>query len=129
MRPKGRDIVTTALAVGLGFATFENICYLMQYGTEDMSFVLIRGFSAGVTHTVCAAILGYGFAALYRRGRLAVPGAFALLCLSATYHGIYNLLVAETGAWRTVGYILPLATAGVILFVLLWNGNRLRAEP
>jgi RsiW-degrading membrane proteinase PrsW (M82 family) len=127
--PRRRDIVAVALAVGLGFATFENICYLAQYGAQDMAFVLIRGFSAGVIHAVCAALLGYGYAALHKRGRLVVPGAFALLCLSATYHGIYNLLVMAGGAWQTAGYILPLLTAGVILFFVLLKGNGFRSEP
>jgi RsiW-degrading membrane proteinase PrsW (M82 family) len=127
--PKREDIIGVALAVGLGFATFENICYLAQYGAQDMAFVLIRGFSAGVTHAVCAALLGFGYAALYKRGRLVVPGVFALLCLSTTYHSIYNLLVTAGGAWQTVGYILPLVTAGIILFLILWKGNRLPLVP
>jgi RsiW-degrading membrane proteinase PrsW (M82 family) len=126
--PKRQDIIAVALAVGLGFATFENICYLAQYGAQDMAFVLIRGFSAGVIHTVCAAVIGYGYAALYQRGRLVVPGVFALLCLSTTYHGIYNLLVAASGLWQTIGYILPLVTAGIILFFIFRSGNRLRLE-
>jgi RsiW-degrading membrane proteinase PrsW (M82 family) len=126
--PKRREIVAVALAVGLGFATFENIGFIMQHGAENIGFVLIRGFSAGVAHTVCAAILGYGFAALYRRGRLLVPGAFALLCLACTYHGIYNLLVSSDDAWRAAGFAMPLVTAVAILLVVLWKGNSLRLD-
>jgi RsiW-degrading membrane proteinase PrsW (M82 family) len=125
IQPERKDIIAVALAVGLGFATFENISYLLQYGSESMAFVLVRGFSAGMIHAVCAALLGFGFAAFYKRERLALPGVFALLCLSSTYHGIYNLLVASDGIWRTIGYALPLATAGAILFFILWNGTRL----
>ncbi|MDR0424348.1 MAG: PrsW family intramembrane metalloprotease [Clostridiales Family XIII bacterium] len=101
-----------------GFATFENICYISRHGAEDFFFVLVRGFSAGVMHAVCAAVLGYGLAFVYRRGRMAFPGAFALLCVASTFHGIYNLLVAGEGGLRTAGYIMPLIVVAAILFVI-----------
>lgn len=122
-QPKRADIPAVALAVGLGFATFENICYITQYGMEDIAFVLLRGTSAGVTHTVCAAIFGYGFALLYGHGRLAAPGTFALLCAAFTYHAIYNLLVSAEGNWRVAGHAMPLATAAVILLFVMRKGH------
>lgn len=116
-RPKREDIVAVAFAVGLGFATFENFCYITQYGAEDLLFAMVRGFSAGVMHTICAAILGYGLTLVHGRGRLVAPGAFALLCASSTFHAIYNLLSASEGAWRTTGYLLPIiAAAGMLLW-------------
>ena len=73
---------------------------------------------------VCAAILGGGFAAFYRRGRLAVPGGFALLCASSTFHAIYNLMVAEGGAWRLAGHIMPLvALLAMLLFTFFIRKN------
>jgi len=122
--PRREDLVAVAFAVGLGFATFESCCYITQYGAEDFFFALIRGFSAGVMHTICAAILGYGLALVYGRGRLVAPVAFALLCASCTFHSIYNLLSAAQGAWRAAGYLLPVITAAAIL---LWQ--RRRKEP
>jgi RsiW-degrading membrane proteinase PrsW (M82 family) len=121
--PKQGSIVSVSLAVGLGFATFENICYITRQGAGDFIFALIRGFSAGVMHAVCAAILGYGLAFVCNCGRMAYPGAFALLCASSTFHGIYNLLVAGDGAMRTAGYVIPLVTAAIILFVIMWRGG------
>jgi len=125
LAPKREDVIAVAFAVGLGFATFENCCYITQYGAGDFLFALIRGFSAGVMHTICAAILGYGLALFHGRGRLAAPGAFALLCASSTFHAIYNLLAASRGAWRTMGYLLPVITAAGIL---LWRKRPKRAE-
>jgi len=115
LTPKRESIVAVAFAVGLGFGTFENCCYLMQYGVMDLPFVLIRGFSAGVMHTICAAIIGNGLALIHGRGSLSAPATFALLCASSTFHGIYNLLVASQGAWRTAGYLLPLIAAAALL--------------
>lgn len=125
MLPEPGNIVAASFATGLGFATFENICYILQHGADDFFFILVRGFSAGVTHAVCAAILGYGLAMVYRRGRLAFPGSFALLCVASTYHGIYNLLVVEEGVLRTAGYIMPIITAAAILCAIIWRGGAL----
>lgn len=123
--PKRRDIVSVAFAVGLGFAIFENCCYITQYGAHDLPFALVRGFSAGVTHTICAAILGYGMALLCGKGRLVLPGTFALLCASSTFHAIYNLLSAASGGWRTAGYLLPIVAAAVLI---LWRGRPWETE-
>ena len=117
--PKREDVISVAFAVGLGFATFENICYIAQYGASDLAYALVRGFSAGVMHTICAALVGYGLSRLLGRGRLVMPGAFALLCASSTFHAIYNLLSgSDNGAWRAMGYFLPLLAAAAIL---LWR--------
>ena len=121
--PKRSSIISVSLAVGLGFATFENICYITQVGAGDFLFTLIRGFSAGVMHTVCAAIIGYGLSVVYNRGRMVFPCAFAILCVTSTFHGIYNLLVAREGAIRIIGFVIPLVHATAILFVLMWNGG------
>ena len=114
-RPGRGSIVTASLAAGLGFAILENCFYIMGAGSSDFLFALTRGFSAGLTHTVCAAILGYGLALTHWRGRLAAPCAFALLCMTSTFHAIYNLLVAADGAWRTAGYIMPVITAAAVI--------------
>jgi len=121
--PKRENIIAASLAVGLGFATFENCWYIIEYGSADFLYALTRSFSAGLTHAVCAAILGWGLALTYGCGRLAVPCAFALLCATSTFHAIYNLLAAADGAWRIAGYILPVTTAGAILFFSKWPGK------
>ncbi len=120
--PAKKDIVTAALAVGLGFTMLENCGFLAQYESIGLAFAALRGFSAGVLHAVCATLLGYGLAFVQERKYLALPGALALLCTSTTLHAIYNLLVLASGAWRTVGMMIPLVTTGVLLAVL---GGRL----
>ena len=116
--PKRESIIAVALAVGLGFATFENCCLITLYGAPDFLYALIRGLAAGATHTICAAILGYGLAMVQGRGRLVMPTAFALLCATSTFHAIYNFLISSQGAAQTAGYIMPVATAAGIL---LWQ--------
>jgi RsiW-degrading membrane proteinase PrsW (M82 family) len=83
-------VIPAALAVGLGFATMENCCYIVQYSAQDMLFTLIRGFSAGVMHAICAAVLGYGLALVMGRRYLALAGEIGALCATTTIHAIYN---------------------------------------
>lgn len=120
---KRSDIVGVAVAVGLGFATLENCGYIVQYGAQDMLFTLIRGFSAGVMHASCAALLGYGLAFVYGNKHFAAAGSFAFLCMAITYHAIYNLLVMAEGAVLIAGYILPVVTAAIIFFLIHRPGN------
>lgn len=121
---KRRDIISVALAVGLGFATLENCGYIVQYGAQDVLFTLLRGLSAGVMHAICAALLGYGLAFVYGRKYFAFAGSFAFLCMALTYHAIFNLLVSADGGLRIAGYILPEATAAALLFVLWKPGGK-----
>ncbi|MDR1439166.1 MAG: PrsW family intramembrane metalloprotease [Clostridiales bacterium] len=118
MAPKKRAVLPAALAVGLGFATMENVFAIAQHGAQDMLFTLIRGFSAGVMHAVCAAALGQGLAFVMGRRHLAAAGAFGMLCATATYHAIYNLLVSVPGAAQAAGYAMPVATAAALLLIL-----------
>ena len=118
--PKREDIVAVAIAVGLGFVTFENCCLLVQHDSPGLLFALVRGFAAGVTHTICAAILGYGLSAVHGHRRLVMPIAFALLCASSTFHAIYNFLTASQGGIRVVGYVLPVIAA---VGIIIWRGR------
>jgi len=118
-RPKRSGIVTVALAVGLGFATMENTSQLMNYGASQILFVLTRGFASGSMHAICAAILGYGLAFVYKRERMAFTGSFAALCAAATFHGVYNMLVSAGGFWLATGYALPNIMAGGIMLCIM----------
>jgi len=122
-KPKQRDIITVSVGVGLGFATLENICYILQYGAEELFFILIRGFAAGIMHTICAVILGYGLAVALKHRRFTFTGSFAALCAATTFHAIYNLLVSADGFWQVLGYLLPIAAALAILFLMRRRGK------
>ncbi len=48
--PEPKELPSAAIAIAVGFATFENVCYLTENGAEDFTFLLIRGISAGAIH-------------------------------------------------------------------------------
>jgi RsiW-degrading membrane proteinase PrsW (M82 family) len=116
--PEKENVFSAAIAVGLGFATLENVLYIMVRDGTPVLFALIRGCSTGAMHTVCAVILGYGLMAIYRQEPLVYPVSFALLSAASTYHAIYNLFVSASTGWAAAGFILPTLTITAIYCVV-----------
>ena len=89
------------------FATFENVCCLVENGAANFTFLLIRGISAGALHILCGIFTGFAISYLFRRRWLALTGTVGVLGACVGFHAIYNLLVTAQGAWRTAGYLFP----------------------
>ena len=119
--PDKHDIVSPAIGISIGFATFENVCYLTEYGAADFSYVLIRGVSAGSLHLLCGIALGCGIAYVFRKKWIMVTGTIGALGACVVFHGIYNILITADGIWNVFGYLFPVA-----LIFLLWGVKKLR---
>ncbi|MCR5035590.1 MAG: PrsW family intramembrane metalloprotease [Clostridia bacterium] len=113
--PTKEDIVDSVLMTAVGFATFENACYLTGYGAADILHLMIRGFGAGAMHVVCGFLVALGILYLWDRVWLQLSGTAGLLAIAMTYHGIYNILVSQTGVAAAVGYLIPLLTLALTL--------------
>ena len=83
--PKAKEITPAAISIAVGFATFENVCYLSENGAGNFTFLLIRGLSAGAIHILCGIAVG--------------------ACI--VFHAIYNLLATAEGVWQMIGYLYP----------------------
>ena len=105
--PEGNKIKVAAITVALAFATFENVCYLIQNGTDRFSFIFFRGFGTGAMHVLCGLIVGGGLAYTWRRTWLKIAGTCGLLGATITLHAIYNLLIAYGGVAQYIAYALP----------------------
>lgn len=108
--PEPVPIKNAAIIVALSFATFENVCYLIQNGAGHFSFIFFRGIGTG-------AIVGGGLAYVWQRTWLKIAGTCGLLGAAITFHAIYNLLIAYGGAIQYIAYILPvlILTAGKLI--------------
>lgn len=126
--PKPDKIKNAVLTLAAGFATFENICYLIEGGAENLDYLLIRGLGAGAMHIVCGAIIGYGLAYVWNRQWLKIAGTLGLLGATIAFHGTYNLLISY-GSWvQHIAYALPIATVMIgVLFDKLFM-PRLKTE-
>ncbi len=124
--PDKEDTMSEILMIAVGFATFENVCYMTQNGAANALGLLIRGFGTGTMHVVCGAIVGLGIYYLWDRVWLRAAGTVGLLSLAITYHSIYNLLVSQTGIPATAGFLIPSIT--VILYSF-FGKRMLRKHP
>ncbi|MBR0139379.1 MAG: PrsW family intramembrane metalloprotease [Firmicutes bacterium] len=115
--PDKRAAITGALMISVGFATFENVCFLTSYGTSELLRLLIRGFGTGAMHVVCGMIVAVGLFYLWDQVWLRVVGAFALLCFVITFHAVFNVFVNQSGAVFWIGSMIPLTLVGVYLAV------------
>ena len=115
--PEKEDVAVAVFMTAVGFATFENVCFLAQNGAEGLFRIVIRGFGAGAMHVVCGAIVGTGLIYIWKTSWLRAAGTIGLLALAITYHGIYNILISQTGAVAVAGFLLPVLTAVLVAFI------------
>lgn len=120
------SIVHTSIAIGAGFATFENCCYILNYGAGNLSYVIIRGMSVGVMHIMSVFALSLWFLISMRLKAFSFPTVVGALSLSMTFHAIYNLLVSKPGITSVIGYLMPIVTA--ILLSLAYRKLEMRYE-
>ena len=96
--PEGDKIKASAITVALAFATFENVCYLIQNGADRFSFIFFRGFGTGAMHVLCGLIVGGGLAYAWRRTWLKMARTRGLLGAATTPPAFYSRLCAHGGA-------------------------------
>lgn len=104
------DASGSIIMTAVGFATFENVCYLTQNGAAQLLQLAVRGLGTGAMHVVCGQIIAIGLLRLWDREWLRVAGTVALLAAAITYHGVFNILVSQTGAAGVIGALFPLLT-------------------
>lgn len=112
--PTDEAFLDAAIGIGIGFATFENCCYILSAGAESLPYILIRGLAVGVMHLVTTLAVSLALIMARRIRMLSVPGISGSLTLSMIFHALYNLLVSQSGISSVIGYALPmLAAAGL----------------
>ncbi|MCR5282658.1 MAG: PrsW family intramembrane metalloprotease [Lachnospiraceae bacterium] len=116
--PKRKDMLSSILLVALGFATFENVCFLTANGSSDLLGLLIRGFGTGAMHVVCGVMLSVGVMILWNQPWLRVTGVFAVLCSAITFHAIFNVIVSREGVSLWVGSAAPVVMIWIYLTFL-----------
>lgn len=109
--PTDEAFLDAAIGIGIGFATFENCCYILSVGAESLPYILVRGLAVGVMHLVTTLAVSLALIMARRFRMLSVPGIAGSLTLSMIFHALYNLLVSRSGISSTVGYALPLLAA------------------
>ncbi|MCR5800359.1 MAG: PrsW family intramembrane metalloprotease [Lachnospiraceae bacterium] len=114
--PDDNNLFEYAVIMGVGFATFENCCYIIDNGAESLTFIGIRGFAVGVMHVVCALIDAAVIIVMRHFRSKMILGTIGAFSFAVTIHAIYNMLVSVKGGASMIGYFLP---SSVALFLLV----------
>lgn len=106
--PSGKRIELLAVGIGAGFATFENCCVLLSSGSQQLTYILVRGSAVGVMHIVTLEALAKGLQLLKLYKAFFFIGIVGMLSIPVTIHGLYNLLVSQPGMSSYIGYAMPM---------------------
>ena len=121
LEPEKEDAAAGMLMTAVGFATFENVCYLTANGAERVVMLLARGFGTGAMHVVCGMLIAMGFMYLWDRLYLRLAGMVGLLAVAISCHAIYNMMVLQGGSVARAGFAIPLA----VMLIVLIPGRRI----
>lgn len=117
--PEDRQLTMLAVAIGAGFATFENCCYILTAGAGSLPYILVCGLAVGVMHIVSILALSIWLIVAKRLKAFSFPAVVGGLSLAMIFHALYNLLVSQPGVSTVIGYLMPLLTAAA--FWLLYR--------
>lgn len=121
LNPKEQEMIGFSVAVGAGFATFENCCYITQNGYELISFILIRGLAVGIMHVVCGLVIGISMILVKQYRSVMIPGTIGSFTFAMTIHALYNLLVSVEGVSSVIGFYIPIIILIIIYFVWVYQ--------
>lgn len=113
LKPKRQSLAELSLAVGVGFATLENV-YVLFTSTEKLSFgyILLRALGAGMMHGICTLVIGIVLGTIIEHRLLFISGTLAALSMAVIYHSIYNMLIISH--CKYVGIMMPAATFALL---------------
>ncbi|MBR3635053.1 MAG: PrsW family intramembrane metalloprotease [Lachnospiraceae bacterium] len=115
--PKERSFTMLSVAVGAGFATFENCCYILTSGAENLGYILIRGLAVGVMHIVSILALSMWFLMAKRLKVFNFSSICVGVSIAMIFHALYNLLVSRPGISSILGFIMPPFTASLLFII------------
>ena len=117
--PDSHKLTPAAIGIAVGFATFENCCYILTAGAGSLPYILVRGLAVGVMHIVSILALSIWLIVAKRLKAFSFPAVVGGLSLAMIFHALYNLLVSQPGVSTVIGYLMPLLTAAA--FWLLYR--------
>ena len=116
------DGIVYAVCVGMGFASFENIEYLLAADTQWITVGLGRSFTAIPAHFGFAVVMGYYFS-LYAFDSYRAPKAGLKMWLyPVLLHGLYDSIAMTQSVAPEIGNVLSIG----ILLLCFWMLKKAR---
>ena len=117
-----QTLLEGSVAVGVGFATMENICLLTGGGALTPLLIIARGFGAGMMHGVSTLAVGYFITPKSPDKKLKLTGTIGALAVAVIYHSIYNIIVQSS--YPMLGILLPILTYIPLIIILRLKQKR-----
>ena len=113
------DGIIFSAAAALGFASIENVGYMLSSG---LGVILIRGPFSTLAHVLFSVVWGYTLGVLKQGKARPYMATFSLLAAMAL-HGLFDFLLLADPAYGPWALVLFFAT-GMIFFLLLRSAQR-----
>ncbi len=94
------DGIVYGASIGLGFASFENLLYVLGSGVDWITVSISRAFLAVPGHLAFAVVMGYYYSLNHFYGKNSMEGHGAkwkMLLYPILLHGIYDTIAFATG--------------------------------
>lgn len=105
------DGLVYGAAASLGFASLENLAYMLTFGPE---VILVRGPLSTLGHLVLGSIWGYPLGqSSQKKTGLGLP-VVAGLAIAAMTHGVFNIMV----------FTAPVVALGMVVLGAFWTMSR-----
>jgi RsiW-degrading membrane proteinase PrsW (M82 family) len=121
------DGIIYAVFVSLGFATLENIMYVMQYGA---GVALVRALTAVPAHALFGVAMGYYFSYAKFLPEYQTKYLTRSICVPIVLHGVYDFLCfAEEKFWEShpgLSVLLLLMFIGFVVFLWIQGFRKIR---
>lgn len=121
--PGKQRLISTAVAVGVGFSLFENVFFFLEARNVNLLWALMRGFGSGMMHALCTLAIGYVMSEVVKNRVMFFSGSLAALSISVIYHSIFNLIVQSE--YSFIGFLLPILTYIPFLIFLKSRMNKI----
>ena len=120
------DAVVYGTAAALGFATFENLFYTLDYG---LGTLVLRLITAVPLHLGTAALWSLGIAKARFLGRGYFAASWLYLAAAAAIHAGYDFFIfALPGEWELLSLALSLVMAVALIVFMLRRLKRLQRQ-
>ena len=121
------DGIVYAVAVGLGFASLENLMYVLSSGADWFQVSVSRAMLAVPGHFAFAVAMGYYYSLNHFYGDAAPAGTRAnIIAVPVLLHGIYDTLAFWSGVNESISGLI---TIGLLYFCFrLFKRTRARVQ-
>jgi RsiW-degrading membrane proteinase PrsW (M82 family) len=126
------DGIVYGVAAGLGFASVENVLYLL-HSDEVAKLIVARGFTATLGHVAFTGSMGFFFGlAKFSRGGRALLLAVTGIVVAMLFHGLYDLFLFREGRiihLVSLLFVLPLIMVAIGLKIRWARARSHRYHP